>query len=88
MQAAGAGTGLNTRYFIDLGSYQKTVHADDINAQVQAIGLPTYREKALVSGKSFLRVRSGPYGNRNDAVAALDRIANRTGIHHASIAAF
>lgn len=81
-------TGGKGGYFIDLGSFQQTMHADDVNARVAAIGLPTYREQALVSGKSFLRVRSGPFGNREEAVAALDRIASRTGIHHASIAAF
>ena len=84
----GGVAGRSRGYFIDLGSYQMASHAEEVHAQVRAIGLPTYGETATVSGKSFQRVRSGPFTTRDDAVAALDSIAGSTGIHHASISAF
>lgn len=66
--------------FLDLGSYQQTAHADTVQQQVAAIGLPIVREQAMVGGSPYQRVRSGPYDSNQEANMALDRIASLTGI--------
>lgn len=85
-QAPGVGPGIGrTRgsakgVYLELGSYRQQALADNVQSQVSAIGLPIYREEAMVAGTPYQRVRSGPYNSKKDAAQARDRIASLTGI--------
>ncbi|MBF0108594.1 MAG: pilus (MSHA type) biogenesis protein MshL [Magnetococcales bacterium] len=66
--------------FLELGSFRQQALADNVQSQVKAIGLPIHREQAIVAGTAYQRVRSGPYGSRQEADHARNRIASVTGI--------
>ncbi len=69
-------------FFVNLGSYLETNRADQVFRSVKDAGLqlPLYREAAQVEGRNYMRVRSGPFQNREDAVRASQQIAYTTGI--------
>ncbi|MBF0133301.1 MAG: pilus (MSHA type) biogenesis protein MshL [Magnetococcales bacterium] len=76
-RAGGASQG---NVYLELGSFRQQVLADNVQAQVNAIGLPISREQAMVAGTPYQRVRSGPYNNREEANQAKERISSLTGI--------
>ena len=67
-------------YFVDLGSFLEQTHADDVQRKVNALGLPIRQESSQVQGRTYQRVRSGPFPNQSSATQAMAKITNYTGI--------
>ncbi|MEO5378893.1 MAG: pilus (MSHA type) biogenesis protein MshL [Magnetococcus sp. DMHC-6] len=67
-------------YLIDLGSYQQLENAEMILQQLSKTGFPSFRESTQLQGKTYIRVRSGPFNSREEAHQALARITDETGL--------
>ena len=63
-------------YAVSFGSYSTTAAADKVVAMLRQSQLPGFRESARVDGKTWYRVRIGPYASRAQAEAARLRAAH------------
>lgn len=63
-------------YAVSFGSYSTVAAADAIVASLRQSQLPAYREAARVDGKTWQRVRIGPYATHAEAEAARLRAAH------------
>ena len=63
-------------YAVSFGSYSTVAAADAIVASLRQSQLPAYREAARIDGKTWQRVRIGPYATRAEAEAARLRAAH------------
>ncbi|MBF0624391.1 MAG: pilus (MSHA type) biogenesis protein MshL [Magnetococcales bacterium] len=80
--AQGAATAPNPGpgdFYVDLGSYLEKSNADTIYDQIAGAGLPASRETAEVGGKTYQRVRSGPFPSAEEAEKARAIIVSQTG---------
>lgn len=69
------------QYYLDFGSYQDLAYVDDIQRQVNAIGLAIYKESMMVGGQQYMRLRSGPYAGQKEATEALAKLNDATALH-------
>lgn len=63
-------------YAVSFGSYSTVAAADAVVAALRQSQLPGFRESARVAGKTWHRVRIGPYATRAEAEAARLRAAH------------
>jgi cell division septation protein DedD len=63
-------------YAVSFGSYSTVAAADSVVKALRDSQLPGFRESALVAGKTWYRVRIGPYATRAEAEAARLRAAH------------
>lgn len=63
-------------YAVSFGSYSTVAAADSVVKALRESQLPGFRESALVAGKTWHRVRIGPYATRAEAEAARLRAAH------------
>ena len=63
-------------YAVSFGSYSTVAAADAIVASLRQSQLPAFREPAAVDGKTWQRVRIGPYATHAEAEAARLRAAH------------
>lgn len=63
-------------YAVSFGSFSTADAADKVVAMLRASQLPGFRESARVAGKTWHRVRIGPYATRAEAEAARLRAAH------------
>jgi cell division septation protein DedD len=63
-------------YAVSFGSYSTLAAADSVVKALRDSQLPGFRESALVAGKTWHRVRIGPYATRAEAEAARLRAAH------------
>lgn len=68
------GQAANGRFFVHLGVYAATKHADDLVATLKKGGFPAFAEASEYQGKHVERVRVGPFEDRAAAEAARLRI--------------
>jgi cell division protein FtsN len=70
-------TGANTsRFLLQAGAFERSADADDLKARIALSGEAARVETAEINGKTYYRVRLGPY---NDAAAAERARANLAG---------
>jgi cell division protein FtsN len=72
-QTTEAGT---SRYLLQAGAFERSADADDLKARIALSGEAARVETAEINGKTYYRVRLGPY---NDAAAAERARANLAG---------
>jgi rare lipoprotein A len=80
-QAPAIGTGGDGAVYLQLGAFSQPANAQSlavrVNGQLNSLGLPP----AIVEQAGrFYRVRVGPYADRTAAMAAVQTVADRTGI--------
>src|SRR5690606_6926577 len=63
-------------YAVSFGSYSSVASADAVVKMLRESQLPSFREAAVVDGKTWQRVRIGPYATRAEAEAARLRAAH------------
>ncbi|WP_140909078.1 SPOR domain-containing protein [Cognatiluteimonas lumbrici] len=63
-------------YAVSFGSYSSVASADAVVKMLRESQLPGFRESAVVDGKTWQRVRIGPYATRAEAEAARLRAAH------------
>jgi cell division septation protein DedD len=75
--APGPATEANTsRFLLQAGAFERSADADDLKARIALSGEAARVETAEINGKTYYRVRLGPY---NDAAAAERARANLAG---------
>jgi cell division protein FtsN len=75
--APGSATEANTgRFLLQAGAFERSADADDLKARIALSGEAARVETAEINGKTYYRVRLGPY---NDAAAAERARANLAG---------
>ncbi|OHE64222.1 MAG: hypothetical protein A2001_00090 [Treponema sp. GWC1_61_84] len=54
-------------FWVQTGSFSAKVRADDASVQLKTKGITSLVETKDVNGKTFYRVRLGPYSSKNEA---------------------
>jgi len=54
-------------YWIQTGAYSSMVRAEDVKERLSSNGLTSIIENRIIDGKTFYRVRLGPYTSENEA---------------------
>ncbi|MBF0175558.1 MAG: SPOR domain-containing protein [Magnetococcales bacterium] len=80
MPVASGSHAVRGNFYLELGAFTDKANANELHQKVGKSGLTVFLESAEVNGKSFQRVRSGPYPTLADAEQAQSRIASETGI--------
>lgn len=69
-------TAASNRYLLQAGAFERSADADDLKARIALSGEAAWVETAEINGKTYYRVRLGPY---TDAAAAERARANLAG---------
>ncbi|MBF0153872.1 MAG: SPOR domain-containing protein [Magnetococcales bacterium] len=77
---ASGSSAVRGNFYLELGAFTDKANANELHQRVSKSGLPAFQESADVNGKSFQRVRSGPYPTLAEAEQAQARVASETGI--------
>jgi cell division protein FtsN len=64
-----------TRYLLQAGAFEASGQAEELKARIAMLGLGARVESAQISGKTFYRVRMGPYGTASDLSEAKRKLA-------------
>jgi len=68
------------RWVVQVGSFSKAENADNLVVRLRLESLSAYKEEINKSGSPVFRVRVGPFLERDDAIKAEKRIAERLSI--------
>lgn len=64
----------DTRYFLQVGSFQEDAKADEMKAEITLLGLDATIRTIEVDGEDWHRVRAGPFDDQSALEDAQDRL--------------
>lgn len=73
-------------FAVSLGSFSDEKNAGSLQGRIASLGVPVYTQKVTVGGKTFYRVRSGPYATREDANNASRIVSQKAGLRGTVVA--
>lgn len=68
------------RWVVQVGSFSDAANADNLVARLRLESMSAYKEEVTRSGSVIYRVRVGPFLEREDAIEANNRVAQRLSI--------
>jgi DedD protein len=68
------------RWVVQVGSFSDAANADNLVAKLRLESMSAYKEEVTRAGSVIYRVRVGPFLEREDAIAANNRVAQRLSI--------
>ena len=70
-----------TRYTVQVGAFEEAAGAERLRAELQRKHYPSYVRVKTVEGKTWHRVRVGPFASRDRAEDAARELEEREGLH-------
>jgi DedD protein len=73
-------TTVTNGWIVQVGTFSNTENASRVEQKLRSLGQPVKAERVNISGGKAVRVRVGPFADKNVAVKAQDRIQKEMGI--------